>query len=330
MSRKKIGLVLGSGSARGFAHIGVLSVLEKHGIRPDYIAGTSIGAAVGALYATGMSAEYMKRLTISTEWQDLLDFTIPKTGVIAGNNIEEYLQDLTNNCKFKDLVIPLAVVATDIKNAHKVVFAEGNVAKAVRASISVPGVFSPVEIDSHELVDGGLVDPIPIDVAKNMGADIIIAVDLSISMDEIYIHGSRVKERSTFGEYVKDRFLKTEMGFVKEFIWETKKFRLPHFVKKYLIKFIDRLFNPKRVYNFMTKRRIPHILEVTMHSMQIMSSQIYKQKLIAQKVDVIIRPELSHHVSSSFDHAPQIIEAGEKATEAQIENILKLVGKDIC
>jgi len=124
MKKKKIGLVLGAGSARGFAHIGVLSILEKYGVRPDYVAGTSIGAAVGALFCSGMSPEYLKRLAISTEWQDLLDFTIPKTGFIAGHKVEEYMQLLTNNCKFSDLNIPLRVVACDVKNAHKVVFSE--------------------------------------------------------------------------------------------------------------------------------------------------------------------------------------------------------------
>jgi len=325
MRKKRIGLALGAGSARGFAHIGVLSILEKHGIRPDFVSGTSIGAAVGALYCSGMSPEYLKRLAISTEWQDLLDFTIPKTGVIAGNKVEEYIQALTNNCKFTDLRIPLRVVATDIKNAHKVVFSQGNVAKAVRASISIPGVFSPVIIDSRELVDGGLVDPIPIEVVRNMGADIVIAVDISKDLTEVHIHGSRVRERSTFSEYVKSRFIKTQVDFFKEFVMETKRFRLPHFLKKYLIRIIDRFMNPKRLYSYMTGKTMPEIVKITAQSMIIMSSQIYKEHLKNSDVDLIIRPDLGQSMFAGFEHAPRFIEAGELAAEKMVPQILKLI-----
>lgn len=325
--KKKIGLALGSGSARGLAHIGILSVLQKNGIQPDYVAGTSIGAAVGALYCSGMSPEYMKKIAISTEWQDLLDITLPKTGVIAGNKIEDYIQSLTNNAKFSDLAIPLSVVACDIKNAHRVVFSAGNVARAVRASLSIPGVFSPVIIDSHELVDGGLVDPIPIEELKNMGADIIIAVDLSIELNEVRIHGSRVKQRSSFAEYFKSRFLRTQLGFAKEFIMETKRFRLPHFIKKYLVRIFDKFFNPKRLYKWLTVRTLPPILSTTIQSMHIMSSLIYKEKLKNENINVVITPELPADSFAAFDRAPQIIEAGEKAAEKAMPAIKKLLNK---
>jgi len=324
---KKIGLALGSGSARGFAHIGVLAILEEHGIRPDYVAGTSIGAAIGALYCSGMSPEYMKRLAITTEWQDLLDFTIPKTGMIEGNNVEEYIQSLTDNCRFADLRIPLSVVATDIRNAHKVVFTDGNVAKAVRASISIPGVFSPVYIDSHELVDGGLVDPCPIDVVRKMGADIVIAVDLSKDLEEVRIHGSRVKERSTFYDYVKSRFIKSQVGFFKEFIMETRRFRLPRFVKKYLVKLVDKFMKPGRMLSVMTGRHLPHIIDIAVRSMLIMEGQIYKENLQTNKVEVVIRPDLGPSYFTRFEKAVTYIEAGEKATRNMIPQISRLIRK---
>jgi len=325
--KKKIGLVLGAGSARGLSHIGVLSVLEKYNIKPDYIAGTSIGAAIGAVYCSGMSADRMKRLAITTEWQDLIDFTIPKTGMIAGNKFEEYIQNLTNNCQFSELRIPLRVVATDIKNSHVVVFSDGNVAKAVRASISVPGIFSPVIIDNHELVDGGLVDPIPVDVVKDMGAGMIIAVDVSIDLEQVYIHGSRVKERSTFTDYIRSKFLRSQVDFFKEFVMETKRFRLPHFLKRSIVKTIDRFFNPKRVYKYITTRRIPHIVKVAVQSMQIMSNQIYKTKLQSTHVDVIVRPHLDPKIHADFEKASYLIEKGEQATEEMIPQILKLIGR---
>jgi len=290
MKRKKIGLALGSGSTRGFAHIGVLSVLEKQGIRPDYVAGTSVGAAIGALYCSGISPEQMKKIALSTEWQDLLDFTIPKTGFVAGNSVEQYVQKLTNNCKFSDLFIPMKIVATDIKNYEKVVFFQGNVAKAVRASISIPGVFSPVVIDSRELVDGALIDPIPIEIVRDMGADIIIAVDLSLDLNEVHLHGSRVQQAQPVSRYIKDKFVKSQVGFFKEFILETKRFRLPQFIKKYLVRIVDRFFNPKRIFNFATKRRMPHILQVSIHSLNIMSNQLYREQLKNSKADIIINP----------------------------------------
>ncbi len=326
--KKKIGLVLGSGSARGLAHIGVLSVFEKYGIRPYCIAGTSIGAAIGALYCSGMSPEQMRRMAITTEWQDLLDFTVPKTGFLAGNKFEKYIQELTGNCRFSDLKIPLRVVATDIKNSNIVVFSAGNVAKAVRASVSIPGVFSPVKIDKHELVDGALVDPLPIGVARDMGAEIIVAVDVSIDLDKIKIEGSKVKERSAFTEYTKSKFFRSQIGFFREFIMETRRFRLPHFMKKYIIKIVDRFLNPKRVYRFFTNKKPPHIIEVAVKSMFIMLNQIYKEKLKNSAVDVIIKPRLEQSIILDFEKASFLIDKGSQATEEVMPKILELLGRD--
>lgn len=302
--------------------------LEKHGIKPDYVAGTSIGAVIGALYCSGVSPEYMRRLVVTTEWQDLIDFTIPKTGVIAGNKFEKYMQELTNNKRFSDLSIPLRVVATDIQNSHKVVFSEGNVALAVRASISIPGVFRPVYIDRHELVDGGLVDPIPLDVVRDMGAEIVIAVDLSIDFDKLYIHGSRVRERRTFLEYVKSKFIRTQIGFLKEFVMETKRSRLPQFTKKYIIKAIDTFLNPLRIYRYFRGKGMPPIVKIAVRSILIMSSELAKQNLKTAHVDCIIRPEYKSEITFAFDEALSIIESGEKACEKMIPKIKSLLGRD--
>jgi predicted acylesterase/phospholipase RssA len=219
--------------------------------------------------------------------------------------------------------VPLRVVATDIRNAAKVVFSQGNVAKAVRASISIPGVFSPVIIDTKELVDGALVDPIPISVLRDMGANIIIAVDISKDLEEVHIHGSRVRERSTFYEYFKNRFIKSQVGFFKEFVMETKRFRLPHFVKKYLVKLIDRFMNPKRMYRYMTGRTVPDIVKIGVQSILIISSKLYRENLKHGRVDVIIRPDLGGDLYSRFEHAARYIEAGEKAAQNSIGKIEK-------
>ncbi|QDR80414.1 patatin-like phospholipase family protein [Sporomusa termitida] len=175
----KIGLALGSGGLRGIAHIGVLKVLEKHNIPVDYIAGCSIGSLVGALYAAGLDAETILKLAKNLKKRHWLDFVIPQMGIVSGERALATIRLLTKQKIFEDLVLPLAVVATELNSGQEVVFTQGDVAKAVRASISVPGVFIPFAIDDRLFVDGAVLNPTPIDVARNMGADIVIAVDLA-------------------------------------------------------------------------------------------------------------------------------------------------------
>lgn len=177
--KPKVGLALGAGGARGFAHIGVLQVLEKHHIPIDFIAGSSIGSLVGALYCMGHDSKTLERFALLFREKFYLDFTLPKMGFISGKRMKEFLNLLTQGKSFSDLQIPLTVVATDLLNGEKVLFREGSVADAVRASISIPGIFVPEEIDGKLLVDGGVVDRVPASVVKEMGADVIIAVDVS-------------------------------------------------------------------------------------------------------------------------------------------------------
>ncbi|MFC4183095.1 patatin-like phospholipase family protein [Saccharococcus thermophilus] len=175
----KIGLALGSGGARGFAHLGVLKVLEEENIPISYIAGSSIGALVAALYASGLGLDRLYKLAKSFRRNNFIDLTIPKMGLIAGKRITEFIRLLTKGKKIEELEIPIAIVATDLQTGAKVVFRQGDVARAVRASISIPGIFVPAEVDGRLLVDGGVVDRVPVSVAREMGADIVIAVDVS-------------------------------------------------------------------------------------------------------------------------------------------------------
>ncbi|BDG48157.1 esterase [Parageobacillus sp. KH3-4] len=175
----KIGLALGSGGARGFAHLGVIKVLEEEKIPIACIAGSSIGALVAALYASGLGLDRLYRLARSFRRNDYIDFTIPKMGLIAGKRITEFIRLLTKGKKIEELSIPVAIVATDLQTGQKVVFRRGDVARAVRASISIPGIFVPERVDGRLLVDGGVVDRVPVSVARAMGADIVIAVDVS-------------------------------------------------------------------------------------------------------------------------------------------------------
>ncbi len=179
MIKKKIGLALGGGAARGMAHIGVLNVLEKEGIPIDVIAGTSAGAFVGSLYARSKNASLIKQQLIDISQRRitrLIDPALPRTGFVKGEKFNDLLASfLGGNIKFSDLLIPFACTATDINTGEAVVLDRGSVVEAVRASISLPGIFTVVKRAGRYLVDGRLADPVPVDLARRMGADFVIA-----------------------------------------------------------------------------------------------------------------------------------------------------------
>lgn len=178
--KPKVGLALGSGSAKGLSHIGVLKILEENNIPINYIAGSSIGALVGGLYASGLITskieQILKELTASRALS-LLDPTL-KQSIIGGKKVENFLNEELNNATFKDLKIPLKVVATDLATGNPVILSKGNVASAIRASIALPVVFKPTEYDGKLLTDGGISIPVPVEVVRNMGAKVVIAVNL--------------------------------------------------------------------------------------------------------------------------------------------------------
>jgi len=180
--RKKIGLALGGGAARGLAHIGVLSVLEKEDVPVDLIAGTSIGSVVGSLYARLKSADYLKTAVVNMDlrqWAHLVDPALPHRGLIKGKRIINLLKaHLGGDIDFKGLNIPFACVATDIFTGDEIVINDGKVLEAVRASISIPAVFTVAKWKNRYLADGGLVNPVPVSVVRKMGADFIIAVNV--------------------------------------------------------------------------------------------------------------------------------------------------------
>ena len=182
MSKRKIGLALGSGVARGLAHIGVLTVLQKEYVPIDMIAGTSAGAGIGALYAHRRDAGLVRKLALDLSRMrltPLADLTLPRTGIIGGKKIEDWFRSVIGrDVQFGDLKIPFACVATDIMSGEEVVISEGSVVEAVRASISIPGIFTLAKQKGRYLVDGGLVNPVPVSVLKRMGADFIIAVNV--------------------------------------------------------------------------------------------------------------------------------------------------------
>lgn len=177
----RIGLALGGGAARGFAHIGVIQVLEEEGIRPSLVTGTSAGSVVAAIYASGKNGEQLQKAAESMEQSAIADWTLPlfSRGMIKGEALARYINAQVDNRLIEDMRLPLGIVATDLNSGQSVLFQRGDTGMAVRASSAVPAVFQPVKITGREYVDGGLVSPVPVQAARSMGADVVIAVDIS-------------------------------------------------------------------------------------------------------------------------------------------------------
>ena len=177
----KLGLALGGGAARGFAHVGVIAVLEEAGLRPQLVVGTSAGSLVAALYASGKTSAQLQQTALNMEEVAITDWMLPiiGRGMFRGDALARYVNELVAGRLMENMVIPLGIVATDLGNGQGVLFQRGDTGAAVRASSAVPAVFVPVKINGREYVDGGLVSPVPVRYARQMGADVVIAVDIS-------------------------------------------------------------------------------------------------------------------------------------------------------
>ncbi|WP_256647248.1 patatin-like phospholipase family protein [Thermomonas paludicola] len=175
----RVGLALGGGAAKGFAHIGVIKMLEASGIRPVAVSGTSAGSVVGALYASGMDAYALQEKAFALDESSIRDVSLFSGGVVKGQKLQDYVNQLVGNRTFETLKKPFAAVATRLEDGQRTVFVRGNVGQAVRASSSIPGVFEAVSIGKFHYIDGGVVSPVPVDAARELGTDFVIAVDIS-------------------------------------------------------------------------------------------------------------------------------------------------------
>ncbi len=175
----RVGLALGGGAARGFAHIGVIQVLEENGIRPDLVVGTSAGSLVAALYGSGKNGQEMARLAETMDEGAITDWSFPLRGLIKGEALARYVRAQTGGKTIEQAVLPLGIVATHLADGAGVLFRSGDLGQAVRASSAVPAVFQPVEINGKLYVDGGLHAPVPVRFARHMGAEVVIAIDIS-------------------------------------------------------------------------------------------------------------------------------------------------------
>jgi NTE family protein len=177
----KIGLALGGGAARGFAHVGVIQVLEEAGISPVLVTGTSAGSLVAALYASGKNGAQLQKVAESMDESTIADWTLPffGRGVLRGEALAKYVNAQVGQKRIEAMPLPLGIVATDLNSGNDMLFQRGDTGTAVRASSAVPAVFTPVKINGHDYVDGGLSSPVPVRAARKMGAELVIAVDIS-------------------------------------------------------------------------------------------------------------------------------------------------------
>ncbi len=312
--KKKLGVALGSGAARGWAHIGVLNALEEEGLKVDYISGTSIGSVVGAVYSIG-DMEAFEKFTRGIDWKgivSLIDVTFPGTGLIPGKRVFKMLSAYYKDLRIEDLPIPYCAVAADVRTGEEVRFTKGRVIDAVRASVAIPGILTPHKYKGRVLVDGGIVNPVPVNVVREMGADIVIAVDLNKCKVE-EIAGSEALTES--GDINKAELLEQSEDDRENRIFDVLEEKYREFSGS--IK--------DRIESFRSKDRIPNIMEIIDNTINIMQRSITENQFKIENPEIIIEPDLSDFKLFDFDRADEAIAEGYKLTKEQMDNIEKLL-----
>jgi NTE family protein len=299
-SRPKVGLALGSGSARGLAHIGVIHAIEEAGITIDMVAGSSIGALIGAAYASGQLGTLEQDFR-GIDWKrmgTLLDPVFPRSGLIDGKKITEFVRAHVAVKDMRRLPVPLCVIATDLTNGEEVVLRDGDLVEAVRASISVPAIFSPVRHGGRILVDGGLANPVPVSAVRALGADIVIAVDLNydIVAGKARRGGSRRPRAKRVAPPKQD---------------ERNSTRVLARIGEALRASDNPAFH--RIRGWLERDRLPGMMEVLLGSLHILQVRITESRLLIEKPDILIRPPLSSVHFLEFDRADEMIAIGYRS-----------------
>jgi len=302
-SRPRLGLALGSGAARGLAHIGVLKVLEEAEITIDIIAGTSMGAFIGAMYAAGVPIDHMEKAALEIDWRRmarLLDPVLPTSGLTDSKKLVSFMAELLPARDFEDLNRPLAITATDINTGEAVIIKQGDLLEALRAGLAFPGIFSPVRFGQRFLVDGGLCKPIPIDVARHLGADKVIGVctipAVNKQTPETFLpamHG-RAKPSSRWRDLFSARSI--EQAFraaIGQGLKEDARGDL----------------------------KTPNIFRVCAQSVVIMENVINELHLRQNPHDLLIKPSLNGITLLEFHRAKEIMAAGEVSARAALPEI---------
>lgn len=304
----KIALVLGTGAARGLAHIGVLKVLEANGISVDMVIGTSMGALIGGAYAAGLSAAQIEEIAAGTNWLQVARILFPRRlqrkALLDGERFQEFLVALLGERKIEDLPKPYACIAADIWNGEEIVLDSGSLIKAIRASISVPFLFNPFVLDGRHLVDGGMVNPLPVDQARAMGADFVIAVATTPSTN-----------RQT-------RFLDTGKTLTRHKIVAAA--NASTFFRR-LLSYFDEQGVVKKVLQKPTSKlpKTPGMRKQMVQMGVTMENMIMKLRLKESPPDILISPQVDDFQFFDFARADEIVSRGVTAAETGLAQLLK-------
>jgi NTE family protein len=296
MNSPRIGLALGSGSARGWAHIGVLQALEEMGVKPDVISGCSAGAIVAGTYAGGnlqKLADWLVTLTRKTVL-GFFDFSLFGGGVIAGERLFDFLKEHIGDSDIEDLPIPFTAIATELDSGREVWLNAGSLLDAIRASISLPGMFTPCRINNEWMVDGGLVNPIPVSACWAMKAEVVIAVNVSGGIIRAHLQGSRNKDEKGETETAEPgkKSGKRDMGFFKKFTGDSD---------------------------------APGVFDVMHSSILIMQERIMRSRLAGDPPDLLLLPRVSDIGLMEFHRAREAIDEGRRCVERAGKSILDVI-----
>ncbi len=289
----KVGLALGSGAARGWSHIGIINGLAEMGIEPEIVSGSSIGALVGAAYAAD-KLELLQAWTCSLTWKEIIRFLDPTLlggGLIQGDRLTEFISEYVKDLDFNDLKRQLGVVATELETGREIWFRQGPVMEAVRASISLPGLFTPLQHEGRWLVDGGLANPVPVSLCRAMGADIVIAVNLNGD-----ILGKHLRQNSTDQEKLTEGRDDDLWGRITGQVMSSL-----HTRKRELM---NRLLGENR--------NVPGLYEVLASSINIMQDRITRSRMAGDPPEITLAPRMSKLGLMEFDEAEMAIDEGLK------------------
>ncbi|MCX6995808.1 MAG: patatin-like phospholipase family protein [Kiritimatiellaeota bacterium] len=314
-AQRKIGLALGGGAARGWAHIGVLEAMDQLRVPVHAVAGTSMGALVGGFFAAGRLPA-LTALALQLDWKQALHFFLepawPRAGLVDGKKIVNFVRKHVAITAIEALDLPFSAVATDLLTGREVVLARGDLIEAIRASIAIPGMFTPVPCADALLADGGLVNPLPISVVRAMGMDAVIAVDLNLHP----LAGER-------GPAAPPAVAQPET-----LRWQPSGHWAPPTLVQKVIAQLARLDQKRRaaVRQWTNYRRQPTIFDIIGHSIRIMEAQITEMRLQLEPPDILIRPDLGQIGFMEFHRATAAMQAGYDAAMAQRDALLKLAG----
>ncbi len=301
---ERIGLALGSGAARGWAHIGVIETLVDHGIRPDVVAGSSIGALVGAAWCAGHldSLSTWVRSLSRVDVLRMLDVSVGNGGFVEGRRLMGVFGDRIRTRQIEDLDPPFVAVATDIHSGREMWLRRGSLLDAVRASISLPGIFTPVQHENRWLVDGGLVNPVPVSVCRALEADVVIAVNLNGDI----LSRRRIRDKAPSAppsaeDKANDSLLKRFSG-----------------LKQFLSQVGSRLGDPS-----------PGLFDVTSGAINIMQDRITRSRMAGDPPETVIAPRLSHLGLMEFHRADEAISEGRKAALRALPALEQVLGRDL-